>query len=458
MRLRQRSVSALRLRPRGTAVPLGLAFVMAMLPARIGSQDLVALITRTPSLSENRAHLIASPFGTIDVAAFTFPQPIGTALPVPVAFRVPAGDPDSEITGAIARIERDEAEAAFDLSQPPFPEVDRTLKGPRLEPRTPDIDPAHQMPAEPDPALPAAQPASAPAPLASLGSENDRTGDGAGDDAVNAGERTIGNMGPADFETDDLDAVLAEEESAPLRAARIYFGAAPLGGSLATIEPWTPGEAPILEPAEPDAAATPHNETIIAKRETGVEANGRLHGEVDVGAEEAHGFVSPAERLGLIGAARARHERCLANAIYFEARGEPVRGQMAVAQVVLNRVFSGYYPNSVCGVVYQNAQRHLRCQFTFACDGIPDRITEPAAWERARTIAADALDGKFWLKDIGKATHYHAYWVHPWWVHEMRRLDRIGVHTFYRPRNWGDGADAPVWGDKDAADALAKTL
>ena len=127
---------------------------------------------------------------------------------------------------------------------------------------------------------------------------------------------------------------------------------------------------------------------------------------------------------------------------------------MAVAQVVLNRVFSGYYPNNVCGVVYQNANRHLACQFTFACDGIPDRINESAAWERAKHIARDTLDGKFWLSDVGKATHYHAYWVHPWWVHDMRKLDRIGVHTFYRPRNWGDGADAPVWGSAEAAKAM----
>jgi spore germination cell wall hydrolase CwlJ-like protein len=167
---------------------------------------------------------------------------------------------------------------------------------------------------------------------------------------------------------------------------------------------------------------------------------------------------SPAERLGLIGAARARHEKCLADAIYFEARGESVRGQMAVAQVVINRVFSGYYPNNICGVVYQNAHRRFRCQFTFACDGLPERINEPLAWERAKHIARDALDGNFWLNDVGKATHYHARWVHPWWVHEMRRLDRIGVHTFYRPRNWGDGSKAPTWGDAEGTAAAAKTL
>jgi len=158
---------------------------------------------------------------------------------------------------------------------------------------------------------------------------------------------------------------------------------------------------------------------------------------------------SPAELLNLDGTARARHERCLANAVYFEARGEPLLGQMAVAQVVINRVFSGHYPGNVCGVVYQSTRRYhrRRCQFSFTCDGIPDRVTEPDAFERATRVARNALDGRFWVDDVGKATHYHARWVHPRWVHEMRRLDRIGVHTFYRPRRWGSGAAAPAWGD-----------
>jgi hypothetical protein len=107
--------------------------------------------------------------------------------------------------------------------------------------------------------------------------------------------------------------------------------------------------------------------------------------------------------------------------------------------VILNRVFSGKYPNTVCGVVYQNAHRRLHCQFTFACDGIPDIVREPDMWERAKTIAAEMLDGKLWLPEVGKATHYHAYWVHPGWVREMTKMHKLGVHTFYRPRAWGDG-------------------
>ena len=157
-------------------------------------------------------------------------------------------------------------------------------------------------------------------------------------------------------------------------------------------------------------------------------------------------FKSPAERLGLVGQPRAKAEKCLANAVYFEARGEPLRGQKAVAQVVINRVFSGRYPGDICGVVFQNANRHLACQFTFACKGKNlSRITEPRMWRRALRIASEILDGKIWLTEVGRATHYHARWVHPRWVREMAKLYRFGVHTFYRPRAWGDGSHGPVW-------------
>jgi spore germination cell wall hydrolase CwlJ-like protein len=135
-----------------------------------------------------------------------------------------------------------------------------------------------------------------------------------------------------------------------------------------------------------------------------------------------------------------------------------VRGQIAVAQVVMNRVFSPFYPDTVCEVVYQNADRRNACQFTFACDGIPDVVTEPEAWERAKRIARDMLDGKLWLAEIAKSTHYHAYWVRPDWIGEMRRIDHIGVHIFYRPRNWGDGSDEAHWGDAKTTAAEAKIL
>jgi hypothetical protein len=177
----------------------------------------------------------------------------------------------------------------------------------------------------------------------------------------------------------------------------------------------------------------------------------------EVTGEDQHP-MSPAERLGLDEEGREQAEKCLAEAIYFEARGEAVRGQMAVAQVILNRAFSGKYPNTVCGVVYQNAHRHLACQFTFACDGKPDVVREPDMWERAKTISTEMLDGKLWLPEVGKATHYHAYWVRPGWVREMTKMHKLGVHTFYRPRKWGDGEDAPEWGDPDSTEESARKL
>lgn len=154
---------------------------------------------------------------------------------------------------------------------------------------------------------------------------------------------------------------------------------------------------------------------------------------------------SPTERLHLEGKSLARAERCLANAIYFESRDQPYKGQVAVAQVVLNRVFSGYYPEDICGVVYQNADHHLACQFTFACDGKRKTISERGAWARANRIAKDALAGKVYEQAVGTATHYHAFYVHPNWVREMKKLVRYGEHSFYRPFAWGNGSDEPVW-------------
>ena len=126
------------------------------------------------------------------------------------------------------------------------------------------------------------------------------------------------------------------------------------------------------------------------------------------------------------------HElKCLATAIYFEARGEPVAGQKAVAQVVLNRTKSERYPHTVCGVVYQNADRRNRCQFSFACDGKPDVPKEAAARLRARCQAADCLRDppETWV--LGDATLYHARYVNPSWAPKVTLVSSIGQHLFY---------------------------
>lgn len=126
-----------------------------------------------------------------------------------------------------------------------------------------------------------------------------------------------------------------------------------------------------------------------------------------------------------------RQFNCLAQAVYFEARSEPLTGQLAVAQVVLNRMDSPAYPDTVCGVVFQNERWRHRCQFSFACDGKSDRPRNLAAWQTAQQIAQLAYDGD-WPDVTGGSTHYHADYVQPDWRLAMEKTVRHGRHLFYR--------------------------
>jgi len=139
------------------------------------------------------------------------------------------------------------------------------------------------------------------------------------------------------------------------------------------------------------------------------------------------------------GAGWSQHEaRCLAEGIYFEARGESVRGQLAVGRVIMNRVASDAYPNTICGVVYQNDDKRNRCQFSFACDGKEDTITEPTVWEQVEgyttwLLANHAKPGEEsqLLAMLGDSTHYHADYVNPRWAKYLTLTVRIGRHLFY---------------------------
>lgn len=129
-----------------------------------------------------------------------------------------------------------------------------------------------------------------------------------------------------------------------------------------------------------------------------------------------------------------RERRCLSTAIYFEARGEPVRGQIAVAQVILNRVRSPQFPETICGVVYQG-QMQKGCQFSFACDGHTDMPRNNDQWALAQDIAKQVTSGQVWLPEVGYSTYYHANYVRPGWVNNMSKIDSIGNHIFYKKRN-----------------------
>ena len=138
-------------------------------------------------------------------------------------------------------------------------------------------------------------------------------------------------------------------------------------------------------------------------------------------------------RLPDLGAAETR---CLSLAIYHEARGEPPQGRLAVGRVILNRATSRFYPDTICGVVYQNAARLNRCQFSFACDGKPDQAGNMRAWAAAvrlaeRLMCRDICGGMAISADLIRSTHYHATYVRPSWSKKLQRTGQIGGHIFY---------------------------
>ena len=192
-----------------------------------------------------------------------------------------------------------------------------------------------------------------------------------------------------------------------------------------------------LGPDDLDALAartTPEQLGLVATPtlvvgETGLEAR-RLNAARPVAA----GLLRPARpfSLGRIATAdRNRALRCLTQAVYYEAALEPRAGQEAVAQVVLNRVRDPNFPNTVCGVVFEGAERVTGCQFSFTCDGALGQAPVGWAWKRAADVARRALDGHV-SERVGTATHYHADYVFPWWAPSLGKIDQIGAHIFYR--------------------------
>ena len=128
---------------------------------------------------------------------------------------------------------------------------------------------------------------------------------------------------------------------------------------------------------------------------------------------------------------RAQALKCLTQAVYYEAATEPLSGQQAVAQTVINRLRHPGYPKSICGVVFEGAMRETGCQFTFTCDGSLARTPAPGLWKQAQKVAKAALNG-FVDKQVGTATHYHANYVTPYWAPTLLKITQVGAHIFYR--------------------------
>jgi spore germination cell wall hydrolase CwlJ-like protein len=431
--------------------------VFTLLPAEIGYQDIGALIAQQTGVAERyRNQIVAAPRSTLHTATFNFARPLGTTIREPASYRLASLDSRGaditslDVTGSLTALPLGNV---LDRPQPPleFPEVSRTGKADRLalhQPATPAdavaapptvLAPEDKAAAPLDPELQAALNA---APLPQY------------DAALLLDDRLTQDA----VDGDDGIEIRTTYEGFSIQTAGLFLGTS-LGPRTDQLERWRPGEEPIIVmPRASVDAGTKKLAALPAKPAITEKGGESLAGKGEVTGEGKHP-KSPAERFGLEGASRIKAEKCLAEAIYFESRGEPVRGQIAVAQVVLNRAFSGFYPNTVCGVVYQNKHRWLACQFSFACDGSMRKgIRETELWARAQKIAKEMLDGRLWLPEVGKSTHYHAYWVRPSWVREMKRLYKFGVHTFYRPRAWGDGSEAPAWGSPEVTAAVSAKL
>jgi spore germination cell wall hydrolase CwlJ-like protein len=468
-------MSVLRNHPRGArfaSFGIGLC-VFALMPTEIGYQDIASLLARQPGVAERWQKRVFSAASSIQLATYSFGRPIGTSTPQSATYRLASLDnQDIDITGSVTRNPIMQTPPRYQASD--FPKVDRTLKGDRLvtAPVAPPGTPAPAAPGLEDPSASNASVIGAKTAAAPVGDRapsppaNHASLDPELQAALNAPPLPQYDISLS-LEAQPLEASGMAIEPAPSRdgfsvkTASLFFGSSSLGGPAGGIERWQPGEEPLIVlPALPDpdmkvmASLPPPSEEAAKATEGGESVAPK--GEVNADNQRAK---TPAERLGLTDEkSRAKSEKCLAEAVYFEARGEAVRGQIAVAQVVMNRAFSGFYPNTVCGVVYQNKHRHLACQFTFACDNNADVIREPDMWERAKKIAKAMLDGQIWLPEVDKSTHYHAYYVHPSWVSEMKRMYKFGVHTFYRPKAWGDGSEAPSWGTPAQTAALSQQL
>jgi spore germination cell wall hydrolase CwlJ-like protein len=230
--------------------------------------------------------------------------------------------------------------------------------------------------------------------------------------------------------------------------------------SVAAFETWPDGEVPVTQasrtavsPNQRDATLTMRPSALAERVEQGatpaVPRAAALSSATPVAADQTpiEAFAAAvAPTLSVRPLNDAKHDylaqippekldaekHCLAQAIYFEARSEPEAGQAAVAQVILNRMTSGLYPQTICGVVFQNRSHRHACQFSFACDGKALRVHEGDSWTQATRIADDVLGGRTWLADIGGATHYHADYVRPRWARSLKKMDVIGKHIFYR--------------------------
>jgi spore germination cell wall hydrolase CwlJ-like protein len=216
---------------------------------------------------------------------------------------------------------------------------------------------------------------------------------------------------PASYSSDD-------EEDAPAPAVKRMLASPAVPSGPVVLVP--PAKRPVNLPAQQEAVAPVPQP--LARQASAVD-------QAPVAAP------SPIKAIALQ-RIRTAELTCLARAVYFESRSESELGQLAVAKVILNRVKHPDFPKTICGVVYQGSEKRNACQFSFACDGLPDVVRSPEAWARAKRISERALADDPSIRML-QAVNYHADYVTPRWSRTMKRIIRIGHHIFYSRREQG---------------------
>jgi hypothetical protein len=231
-------------------------------------------------------------------------------------------------------------------------------------------------------------------------------------------------------------------------ALLLFFGAIFSSASAQagdnSVRPWHLTSTEKWTPADPSEIAISHMgiattwpPAVVARRSTSEHA-------LLLPPVVVEGKVAMVDRPSYAVGYETAEADCLAMALYHEARGESELGQIAVAQVIINRVKSRKYPDSICGVVYENAHRRNACQFSFACDDISDTPRKPEMFQRMKTLANEVLCNPLCayhahrdpplarLSEVmRRASHYHTFRVNPRWSHKISRVGQVGAHIFY---------------------------
>jgi hypothetical protein len=377
----------------------------------IAFQDMAALLSDVKPAERWQSHMVAAPQGSVHAATFQFFDQSSSYQATDFGgIRIPAMP-----QGGLVAIARDEGAAA---NNRPLT-ANRAVKG--------DLQMTRSPVAEPNRAVPASGQIWDLKDIFSAydGADLPKVAFAAPDErpfaAIMVAYSSFTRPG-ADRPANGAPALMVADAGPAARPASGTFGLAAYAPAGATIDaPFGAllGTAPSITPKERPASVLGW-------------LNGRKR--MKAAGGKAHAWLAnPLPRQAF----NKTQQDCLARGIYFEARGESELGQAGVAQVILNRVRNPAYPGTICGVVYQNKTWRNRCQFSFACDGVRDRVRSGRAWKVAQKVARGASSGAIWLDDVGDATHYHAAYVRPRWARKMKKTDRIGRHIFYRTKGGG---------------------